>query len=72
MKLILKGCAVLYVVMAFVFGAAMARTIPAVNVVGAAYYGLLWPIWPLETVLGVNIVPIPTWAFSFDDTGERA
>lgn len=62
-----KGVASLYAAAAITFGFSMYRSIPAVNVYGAAYYGALWPAWPLSISLGQDLVPVPAWAFTFED-----
>ena len=62
-----KGFATLYLATALLFAASMYRAMPAVNVPGAIYYGLVWPAWPASVLFNTNIMPIPKWAFSFKD-----
>lgn len=65
------GVASMYAATALLFSISSAFAMPpAMNVWGHIYYGVLWPAWPLSAAANTNIVPIPTWAFTFDDTNQ--
>ena len=61
-----KGFATLYLATALIFGLGINRAMPAINWMGAAYYGAVWPAWPLALLINRDIVPVPAWSFTFD------
>lgn len=61
------GFATLYAITALIFAGSMYRAMPALNVVGAAYYGAVWPAWPISVLLNRALLPIPAWAFTFKE-----
>jgi len=62
------GVVSMYMATALLFSIASSFAMPpAMNVWGHIYYGAVWPAWPLSSIANTNIVPIPTWAFTFDD-----
>ena len=65
------GVLSMYVATALLFSIASAFAMPpAMNIYGHIYYGVLWPAWPLSSIANTMVVPIPTWAFTFDDTNQ--
>lgn len=62
-----KGFAAMYLAAALVFGLCSYRIMPAINWMGAAYYGAVWPAWPVGVALDVNFPPIPTWAVTIPE-----
>lgn len=59
-----KGFAACYAIGAVAFGVVAYRAMPFVNMAGDAYYGILWPLTPLSVATGVDLYPIPEWAFA--------
>lgn len=66
-----KGFAACYLIGALVMGGSWYRIMPCVNLFGAGYYGLLWPLSPLSVAIGHDLYPIPQSAFSFPCRGEK-
>ena len=55
-----------YSIIGLAIGSFMAYIIPAMNVFGALYYAVFWPMFVLQGTFGIPINwPIPAWAFSF-------
>lgn len=66
MKKFFTGVLAFYLVMSLINGLAICRSIPALNWMGGVYYGITWPLWAVETMMGSEMMPIPQWAFTFD------
>ena len=69
MRNFLLGLTTMYLMTALLFSTSIAFSGPkAMNSAGIIYYGIVWPAWPISATVGENVVPIPTWAFTFNDT----
>lgn len=67
MKNFFFGVFTMYMITAMLFALCISFTGPrAMNALGAMYYGILWPAWPISTMVGEMVVPIPEWVFTFD------
>lgn len=51
-----------YLAVGMIFASALTSAIPAINVAGATYIALSWPVWLKASPVRL---PIPTWAFTF-------
>lgn len=71
MKRVLLGLALGYAVIGTLCGAMLHRAMPAVNLLGATYYGATWLAWPIEHALGTHAMPIPDWAFTFEKDSSK-
>ena len=55
-----------YFIIGMIGGSIMAYLIPAMNVFGALYYAVFWPMFVLQGTFGIPINwPVPEWAFTF-------
>ena len=69
------GVLAAYLLYALLAGAAMSRLIPALNLLGAAYAGLTWPVAMGCVAAGATCSNVPprswgTWMFSFPPDKE--
>ena len=55
---------IVYLSVGSMFGATLYEGIPAVNILGAAYVTLTWPLWLRGSPINM---PIPAWAFTFKE-----
>ena len=65
LKAFALGFAVAYLATGLYLGNALARHIPAMNVVGVAYYAVMWPGFVASASWGTPAPIVPKWAFSF-------
>lgn len=67
MKNFFMGMLTMYMVTALLFSISASYAGPkAMNGYGIAYYGLIWPAWPLSAMVDKLVVPIPMWMFDLD------
>jgi|HubBroStandDraft_1064217.scaffolds.fasta_scaffold67850_6 hypothetical protein len=71
MKNFTLGLATAYLFTAILFGGAGRVSLPReTNWKGIVYYGAIWPAWPLSAAFNRLLVPIPSWGFTFSETGK--
>lgn len=66
-KTVVATFAVIYLLCGVAYGEALHQSIPAINLAGASYAAVTWPLW----IKGSPIqLPIPDWAFTFNDVSK--